>query len=203
VGFVSDVSAGLALIEPEPKSADMIAALRAQDPAIARPLWECFAPTVFRMLRCTLGPQGRINEAAQVVLLCVFERGRRLRPSANLRRFVVRVTARIARIELRRRRVSWFLLPSRSRARRRTEVEGRCHPVAAATLHFYRIIDRLSALDRLAFVLHYVERFEVREVAAAIGASAVQTSRRLRRSLSKVMKGIDGDPALRPAGVTK
>ena len=58
----------------------MLAALRAQDPAVARPFWECFAPTIFRILRWTLGPQAQIDDAAEVVLLCVFERGRRLRP---------------------------------------------------------------------------------------------------------------------------
>ncbi len=175
----------------------MLAALRAQDPAVARPFWECFAPTIFRILRCTLGPQAQIDDAAEVVLLCAFERGRRLRPRSNLRQFVIKVTACVARVELRRRRFSWFLPPSRSLADRRTKAHARSHSLPEATLKFHRILEQLRPLDRLAFVLHHVESLEVREVAAAIGASAAQTRRSLRRSLAKVMRGIEGDPALR------
>lgn len=172
------------MIEPERRRVDILAALRAQDPAVARPFWECFAPTILRILRCTLGLQAQIDDAAEGVLLCVFERGRRLRPRSNLRQFVIKVTARVARVELRR-------------ADRRTKAHARSHPLPEAKLKFHQILDQLRPLDRLAFVLHHVESLEVREVAAAIGASAAQTRRRLRRSLAKVMQGIDGDPALR------
>ena len=152
---------------------------------MARPLWHHFAPTVFRILQCTLGPQAPIDDAVQVVLLCVFQRGRRLPARSDLRQLVMKVTARIARAELRRRslqRRRWALLSGRE---------------AETVQRFYRILDRLSAPDRVAFVLHYMEGLEVREVAAATGVSPARTARRLQRSVGKVIAGVQLDPALR------
>jgi hypothetical protein len=45
----------LAMSEPDPDDAELLAALRAQDPAVARPLWQRFAPHIFRMLRSQSG----------------------------------------------------------------------------------------------------------------------------------------------------
>jgi DNA-directed RNA polymerase specialized sigma24 family protein len=83
------------------EDARLVAALRAQDPAVARPLFKRFAPTISRLLRRTLGPQAPIDVAVDVVLLCVFHRARRLQPRSDLRQFVVGATARVARAELR------------------------------------------------------------------------------------------------------
>src|SRR6185503_2499608 len=95
------------MTEPARRSAELLAALRAQDPAVARPLWHHFAPTVFRILQRTLGPDAPIDDAVQVVLLCVFNRGRRLPARSDLKQLVMKVTARVARGELRRRRLPW------------------------------------------------------------------------------------------------
>lgn len=168
-------------------SAELLAALRAQDPAVAAPLWRCFAPTIARLLRRTLGPQARIDDAVQVALLCVFRRGRRMRPGADLRQSVLAVTARIAEGELRR-------TPG-TRASRPPAVRA-----SDAVTRFYKILDSLRAPDRVAFVFHYLEGMDVREVAVVTGASPARASRRLRRSLAKVVEAVDGDPALRRYG---
>jgi RNA polymerase sigma-70 factor (ECF subfamily) len=183
----------------DPKHADLLAALRARDPAVAAALWRCFAPTIFRILRRTLGPGAQIEDAAQVVLLCVFERAGRLRPHSDLKQLVVRVTARIAQVELRRRAVSSVLSPLRGRARRDGAARASADHVPAEVTRLYRILDRLGAADRVAFVLHYVEGLEVPDVAAAIGASTARTNGRLRRNLTKVIQRIERDPALLPA----
>ena len=82
-------------------SRNLVQLLRAQDPAVARPLWDRFAPLVFSLLRRTLGSRPSIEDAARVVFLCVFRRGRRLRPDSDVRQLVLETTARIARAELR------------------------------------------------------------------------------------------------------
>jgi RNA polymerase sigma factor (sigma-70 family) len=188
---------GLAMVEPDRKGAELLTALRARDPAVARPLWQRFAPTVHRILRHTLGPQAEIDDAAQVVLLCVFERAARLRPRSDLRRFVVGITARIAQVELRRRKLSWVFAASRFRAGRKPARPGVARPVPEAVARFYRILDRLSALDRVTFVLYYFEGLDVREIATAMEAAPGATSRRLRRAVGKVARSIGGDPALK------
>ncbi len=168
----------------EPR-ARMLASLRAQNPSVARPLWQWFAPPIFRLLRRTLGPEAPIDDVVQVVLLCVFRRGQRLRPDSDLRQFVFKTTARIAEGELRGRALR-RLLPSRPRARQEREPVHR----------FYRILDRLSPRDRIAFIFHHIEGLELGEVAAALGETPPRTRRRVQRTIEKVVDAIERDPTL-------
>jgi RNA polymerase sigma factor (sigma-70 family) len=185
---------GIAPTDEADERARLVAALRAQDPAVARPLWDRFAPRTFRVLRRTLGPGARIDDAVQVVFLCVFHRGRQLRPGADLGRFVLKVTARVAKAELRRSTLRRVLPIPRSRAARARDSSKSEHE---ASKRFYRILDRLSAADRIAFVFHHVEHIDVRVVAVAMGATVAETRRRLRRALRQVFDGIERDPVLR------
>jgi len=173
----------------EREDARLVAALRAQDPAVARPLFKRFAPTIIRLLRRTLGPQAPIDVAVDVVLLCVFHRARRLQPRSDLRQFIVGATARVARAELRQRARPRSLSP-------RAAPEATA-PEHHAVMRFYRILDRLNAADRIAFAFHYVEEVEVRDVAAALGSTTSLTRRRLERALRTVHDGIRRDPSLR------
>jgi DNA-directed RNA polymerase specialized sigma24 family protein len=167
----------------------LVASLRAQDPAVAGPLVRRFVPTISRLLRWTLGPKASIDVAVQVVLLCVFHRARSLKPGSDLRPFIVRATARVARAELRRTRAG-----SPSRRGWRPALPA---PERQAVERFYRILDRLTAADRIAFVFHTVEEVEVRDIAAALGDTALVTRRRLARVLRAVHDGIQGDRVLR------
>lgn len=169
------------------------AALRAQDPAVAGPLWRRFAPTISRLLRRVLGPRAAIDDAVQVVLMCVFHRGQRLRPRADLRRLVVKTTADIARAELRRPRIG----VSSSAPSTRFARETRRDVGSEAVLRFYRTLDRLGAADRIAFVFRHIEGIDARAVAAAIGESPATTKRRIDRALGKVVVAIGRDPVLR------
>jgi RNA polymerase sigma-70 factor (ECF subfamily) len=190
---------GRARIAPDRTTHALLAGLRAQDPAVAAPLWHEYAPSVFRMLRRALGPDAAVGDAVRVVLLCVFHRGPRLGPRADLRQLVLRVTARIAEGELRRRPVRWLAAASRARGAGKPMRDAALSP-ADAVGRFYRVLDRLSAPARIAFVLHYIEGLDVSEVAAATGSSPARTLRRLRQSLGKVADGIEDDEQLRLIG---
>jgi len=163
------------------ETASLVAALRVQDPLAATALRRRYAPLVFRILGRTLGPGTRIGETVHVVLLCVLDRGPRLRLQSDLRRVVLAATARVAQVELRRRPPVGNL----GAGARQDQV-----------LRFYRILDRMAAADRIAFVLHRIEGLDSREVAAVMGASSARTNVRLRRGLRQVFDGIVGDPVL-------
>lgn len=171
------------------ENARLVAALRAQDPAVAHPLFKRFAPTISRLLRRTLGPQAPIDVAVDVVLMCAFHRGRRLQPRSDLRQFIVGATARVARGELRQ--------PTRRRLLSPRAAPEATAPDDQAVIRFYRILDRLNAADRIAFVFHYVEGVVVRDIAAALGSTTVVTRRRLERVLRTVHDDIRRDPFLR------
>jgi DNA-directed RNA polymerase specialized sigma24 family protein len=183
--------------DEDDEHARLVAALRAQDPTVARPLWDRFAPGTFRVLRRTLGPAAPIDDAVQVVFLCVFHRGRQLRPGTDLGQLVLKVTARVAKAELRRSTVRRVLPIPGSRAARARAARAASKSEHEASNRFYRILDRLSAADRIAFVFHHVEHIEVRVVAAAMGGTVAETRLRLRRALRQVFDGIQRDPILR------
>jgi len=187
------------LAEPDGDSAQLLTALRVQDPAAAKPLWQRFAPAIFRMLRRMLGPQASqasIDDVVQVVLLRVFDRARHLRPPTDLRQVVMRTTVRVARGELRRRRSRRLVSASPSGGAGDLRTHDLAGQDAEIVARFYRILDRLSPLDHIAFVLHYIEGLEVPEVATALEASPARTARRLRRSVDEVIEAIKRDPLL-------
>ena len=184
------------LAEPDGDSAQLLTALRAQDPAAARPLWQRFAPAIFRMLRRMLGPQASIDDVVQVVLLRVFDRARHLRPPTDLRQVVVRTTVRVASGRLRRRRSRRLVSASPSGGAGDLRTHDVAGQDAAIVARFYRILDRLSPPDHIAFVLHYTEGLEVHEVATALEVSAVRTARWVRRSVDEVIETIERDPML-------
>jgi DNA-directed RNA polymerase specialized sigma24 family protein len=179
------------------ENARLVSALRAQDPAVARPLFERFVPTIYRLLRRTLGPEAPIDVALEVVLLCVFHRARRLQPRSDLRQFIIRETARVARADLRRRARPSSPPPRGWRPARPPAATDAAAPAYQAVMRFYRTLDRLSAANRIAFVFHHVEGIEARDIAAALGETAVVTRRRLARVLRTVHDDIRRDPVLR------
>ncbi len=91
---------GAALEESD--DADLARALIAKDPQAPRALWRRFAPMVFRMLRRALGPGHDVEDLAQEVFLCVFEKVPTLREPKALKAFVISITVLTTRSELRR-----------------------------------------------------------------------------------------------------
>ncbi len=189
-----------ALTETAPCDGNLMAQLKAHDPIAAGRLWQRFAPTVFRLLRCTLGPRAQIDDAVQDVLVRVFRRARRVKTTSDLTLLVLKTTSRVACARLRRRGARW--LPFRLRARDANKsgvghvADGELDPVA----RFYRVIDRLSAWDRIAFTLHFIEGLGPRKLSAVMGSSWERTRRRLHRGLHRVYEGIKRDPVLRQVG---
>src|SRR6476469_1542878 len=93
----------------EADDATLARALIARDPRAPRVLWQRFAPMVFRMLRRTLGSDHDLDDLAQEVFLCVFEKVRALREPKALKAFVISVTSLTIRHKMRRRWVRRFV----------------------------------------------------------------------------------------------
>lgn len=159
-------------------------------------LWDRFSPLVRRMLRRTLGPQAAVEGLLQDIFLRVIEQLPGLPDSAQLRPFVVGVTARALSAELRRGRVRRLL---RLRAPRH-EGESSTGPsdagVRTALSALYRILDDLDADARLAFTLRHFEGLQVSEVATATDASLSSAKRRLARAHARVQAQLEHDATL-------
>jgi len=185
---------GAALDESD--DADLARALIARDPQAPRALWRRYAPMVFRMLRRALGPGHDVEDLAQEVFLCVFEKVTTLREPKALKAFVISITVLTTRSELRR---LWV--------RRWIKLSGKNDPTGKAVVHldtdarealsrFYAVLDRINAQDRTLFVLRFMEGLGLLEVAAAAELSLATTKRRLTRVWAKVRLLVERDPIL-------
>jgi RNA polymerase sigma-70 factor (ECF subfamily) len=176
--------------------ANLARALIARDPQAPRALWRRFAPMVFRMLRRSLGPGHDVEDLAQEVFLCVFEKVPTLREPKALKAFVISITVLTTRSELRRLWVRrWIRLSGKndpsSKAVVSLDTDAR-----EALSRFYDVLDRINAQDRTIFVLRFMEGLGLVEVAAASGLSLATTKRRLARAWSRVTLLVKRDPIL-------
>lgn len=177
--------------------AELVRALRADDPAAPALLWCRCAPAVGRVLAKALGPGVDIEDLTQEVFLRVFVRLPSLRDPAALRGFVLAVAMNVLKWEIRRRWVG---------RKMRLSVTGtlpdiETTPVDTEARHTlrrcYRIFDTLPATERLAFVLRYMEGMTIEEVASALSVSTSTAKRWVNRGAAKIAEQVAGDPDLR------
>lgn len=180
----------------EEADTDLVRALIARERHAPRALWRRFAPTVFRLLRRAFGPGQDVEDFAQEIFLCVFEKVSTLREPTALRKFIVSVTLLTVRGEIRRRWVRrWVQLSARGDASGDAVVEVDTD-AREALRRFYGVLDRLNSGDRTLFVLRFIEEVPLLQVAEASGISLATTKRRLARARSKVLLLVERDPVL-------
>jgi RNA polymerase sigma-70 factor (ECF subfamily) len=161
-------------------------------------LYDRHAPLVRRILARTLGPWQDVDDHVQETFLAFFRELRGLRDDTAARAFLVSIAVRIARGELRRRRVRRILrfappeeIVEVAGAGEGVDLEGR-----EAMRSLFRLLDELDTSARLAFSLRYLEEMELAEVAEAVGESLATVKRRLARVLPVVKARILRDPSL-------
>jgi len=149
------------------------------------------------MLRRTIGGGSETEDVTQTVFVCLFRRVHTLRDPEALRAFVIGVTLRVAREELRRRR------KHSERARRSSEpiqsdtlgVAGDAVPKHAFA-NLCRLMERLKYTERAAFVMRFVHGMETAEIAAALNISEPMARRFFSRAHKLVSKWARHDPFL-------
>jgi len=159
--------------------------------------WTRFAPMVRRILARTFGPRQDVDDILQEIFLNFFRKVSGLRQPTSLKAFVVSITVRTIKHELRSRRARRFfhLVDDEAEpdARYTEQPDLSAHQ---AFMGFYRILDRLSAADQAAFSLRFFEEFELVEVARALGVSVSTAKRRLARIWKLVAARVRQSPAL-------
>lgn len=164
--------------------AELVHALLAGDVEAQGLLWDRYAVTVRAVLRRSLGPGSEVEDAVQEVFIQFFRSLKSLREPSALSSFLVGIAIRVARGELRRRRIRrWFSLthdgevpdPSPPHS------DGGREQARRAVLRLYAILDSLDDESRLLFVLRHIERLELADVAAATKLSLATVKRKLAR----------------------
>jgi len=171
-------------------------ALAAGEPRAASAAWDRFSPLVRGLLWQSLGPSSEVEDHLQDVFLTLFRRARDLRDPNAITSFVIGITVRVARSELRRRRVRrWLLLSPDGVLPELPAVEAdRATRDALASVQ--AILERLDPEPRLAFVLRHAQGMDVAEIAGALDCSLATAKRRLARATERVLFHAKSDPDL-------
>jgi RNA polymerase sigma-70 factor (ECF subfamily) len=160
-------------------------------------LWRRYGPRVRRLLQRTLGPGGDVEDLVQETFIRLFRCLHTLENRQALAAFVTSVTTHVARAELKKRRVRRWVMLAPGRAQPDTAVWPADPAVRQALARFYRILDRLGAEERTAFVLRHMEGLDLAGVADALGRSLATTKRRLTTAWQVVVEAVERDPSLR------
>jgi RNA polymerase sigma-70 factor (ECF subfamily) len=177
----------------ETDDVSLVRILLAGDGRAPRMVWQRFAPMVHRILKRAFGPEHDIDDLVQEVFLVLFDRVNTLREPKALPAFVIAITAHTIRREIRRKTAArWLHFGDSPYARARdADLDSR-----EAVVRLYRILDRLRAGDRTAFVLRFFEGLELVEVAEATGVSLATTKRQIAHAWSRIVSHAQRDPAL-------
>jgi RNA polymerase sigma-70 factor (ECF subfamily) len=158
-------------------------------------VWDRYSALVRGVLRGALGPDLVVEDLLQEVFIALVKGAKGIQDGAALRSYLVGVAARIAALELRRRKVRrWVTSPTGELPD--TAVLPRDSEGRQALSALYRVLDELGSRRRLAFVLRHVQGMGLGEVAAALKVSESTARRELVRARSHVAKSGQREPAL-------
>ena len=175
--------------------------LRAKEDWALAETWRRFAPLVLKTAERALGSRTEAEDAAQEIFYYVFRKAQTLRAPNRLRSFVYSFAIRVLKSELRRRKRRRWLTFLSSPAEdppdlRSADVESR-----DLLRRFNALLDRLSARDRLVFVLRRMEAMTVEEIAGVTDLSISTVKRAMAHASARLSHWIESDPGL--AGVAK
>ncbi len=169
------------------------------DPRAPAALWDRYSVLVRGLLRRMLGPSADVDDLVQDTFIGLVRTLPGLREPAAFRSFVVGTALRVARGELRRRRVRRFLALTPTGTVPDIAQEGGSDPEARrAVKRLYEVLDGVEDRGRIAFILRYVEGYELAEVAVAIDCSLATAKRVLAKVEERVNAIARREPLLAP-----
>lgn len=184
---------------PALSDVELVAALQRGEREAAGALVDRYGPLVNRLLLRTLGAGPDHDDRVQESFIECLRSVRSMRDGSMLRAWVTTITVRVARAELRRRRLRRWLTLSPSVESVAPEVSVDPDPESREALRAaWRLLDAMPTEERLAFTLRYVHGEELTAVAEAVGCSLATIKRRLTRAEARFREGAHADPALAP-----
>lgn len=159
-------------------------------------VWHRYASMVLRMAQRALGSRNDAEDLAQEVFYRVCKRAPSLRDPSTLRSFVYSIALRVLKTALRYRRLRrWLSFEAPDAlvdvAYRTSDVESR-----ETLRRFYVLLDRLSARDRLVFMLRQVESMTIGEIATVMELSESTVKRSFTHAAERLSHWVQADPVL-------
>lgn len=183
---------------PYADDAALVAAILAREPAAASAAFDLYAPLVRGLLWQSLSVGSDVDDLTQDVFLHFFRRIGDLRDPNAVRSFLVGIAIRVARGELRRRRLRRWLHLTVDGVLPEESGPAVDLPAREALRRLYAILDKVDDESRLAFVLRYVRGLELTDVAASLGVSLATAKRRISHAQERIAVHARRDPCLAP-----
>jgi RNA polymerase sigma-70 factor, ECF subfamily len=160
-------------------------------------LFDEFSSLVLRVLTRTLGRREERHDALHDVFLYAFAHAAAVRDPEALRSWLLSITIFHARRVLRTQR-RWRWLEFRAPEDVPEASSAGLDSPAQVMRAVYRLLQRVSADEQLAFSLRYIEGMTVEEVAQAMDLSVSTVKRRLGTATAYVREQAQRDPVLEP-----
>lgn len=184
-------------VEPGDASSDAELAelLRSGSRDAAAAVYDRFAAMVNRWVWRLLGADQDHHDIVQQVFVRILIAGRRLRDADKLAGWVHAITVNTVHNELRRRQVRRFFWRNSSPEPLHgdfvREVEMR-----DLLVHAKSVLEKLPPAERIAFMLHHVDRHSAAEIAELCGYSLSTAKRRLTRATRRFEAIVAASPEL-------
>ncbi|MDP9001734.1 MAG: RNA polymerase sigma factor [Myxococcota bacterium] len=165
------------------------------DPRAAIAIWRRYGVQVRSKLLRWIGAHD-LDDHVQEVFSRLFVQLPRLRQRSALRSFLIGITLRVACTELRRRRRGRLHLTATGELPELVGHRGDDGAARQALTRFEAILDKLAPRTRRVFVLRYVEKMELVDVATAMDISLATAKRHLARASMRVFAMAEREPSL-------
>ena len=181
---------------PEIDDASLARAIAEGQASAPGMVWDRYAALVRGVLKKSLGPGEDVDDQVQIAFLELFRDAKNLRDPAALRSFLIGITVRVARSELRRRRFRRWLRLTDDGAVPEDATDDVDEDAREAVARLYVVLEKLDDKSRMLFVLRHVEGLELTETAEAVGVSLATAKRHLAKVTARVHAMAARDPIL-------
>lgn len=179
--------------------AELVRAVAEGDHAALSAVWTRYVGDVRAMIRSCLGPDSAMDDLVQEVFLGFYRNAARLESPRALRSYLLGIAVRACAFELRtrKRRFRWLRFTKTGVLPETPVAESPLDPRDSLRA-LRQILERVSDLPRMAFILRYVEDLSPEEVALALGVSEAKARRAITHGRERVLALGQAEPALRP-----
>jgi len=180
--------------------AELLAGLEAGELWARAALFDRYAPMLERLVRRLMGPgaASEIPDLVHDVFVQALTGLDRLQDAKALPAWLQTIATRTAYRAIRSRQARRWLRFWEPAELPEVAVDGIEPEISEAYRRTYALLEKMPAAERVPFVLRYVEKLELRDIARACDVSLATIKRRIGKGKQRFCKLAAGDEVLRP-----
>ena len=177
--------------------AELVAGLKANNPAAQRAFFTRYCRYVERVLRGVLGPGADLSDVTQDTFLAAFRQVGGLRAAVALTEWLRTIAVGVAHNRIRSRtRNRWLLFFAPQLVPEPAPLAPAHLEASQALREVYAVLGQMPAAERIAFSLRHIEDMTVPEIAKTTGVSESTAKRKLRHAEDLFEEAKQSHPAL-------